>query len=78
MTVSLPANPITGMSRPMLLEELFASIRDHRSRWAQQSTDEEGTEITRRLHELLDLERPSEAETSSTEAPVKTTENSRV
>jgi hypothetical protein len=58
----------------MLLEELFTSIREKCGRSTPRCTDEEGAEITRRLHELLDHERPIEAaETSSREAPVKTT-----
>jgi len=56
----------------MLLEELFASIRRQYSRSTPRCTDEEGPEMTRRLHELLDPERPIEAETSTTESPVKT------
>jgi len=55
----------------MLLEELFASIRQQCSRSTQRYADEEGAEITRRLRELLDLEKPIQAAPPSTEAPVK-------
>ena len=57
----------------MLLEELFASIKQKCVRSMPRCNDEEGAEITRRLHELPDLERSVEAETPSTKAPVKTT-----
>jgi hypothetical protein len=57
----------------MLLEELFASIRQKCGLAIPRCTDEEGTQITRRLHELLDLERPTESEPPPTEALVKTT-----
>jgi hypothetical protein len=44
----------------MLLEEPFASIRQHYGRSTRQSADGEGGEITRRLYELLELEKPIE------------------
>jgi hypothetical protein len=53
----------------MLLEELFASIRQHYGCSTRQSADGEGVEITRRLYELLELEKP--IETSPAEVPVK-------
>jgi len=41
----------------MLLEDMFALIQRQVSRLAKERADEEGAEITRRLHELLDLEK---------------------
>jgi hypothetical protein len=46
----------------MFLEELFASIREYGNRRTQRSADKEEASITRRLHELLDLEKSIQAE----------------
>jgi hypothetical protein len=50
----------------MSLRELFASIRERRHRSAQQSTDEKGAQITRRLQELFAVPTPTQVETPST------------
>ena len=55
----------------MLLEEVFASIRQYYARSTRQCADEEGVEITRRLHNLLELEKP--IETPSAAVPAKNT-----
>ena len=55
----------------MLLEEVFASIRHRYARLTRQCADEEGVEIARRLHELLELEKP--IETPPAEVPAKNT-----
>ena len=53
---------------PMSLGELFASIRERRRRAAQQAY-EEGTQITRRVQELLAVPTPTqEVETPFTKA----------
>jgi hypothetical protein len=52
----------------MFLEELFAWIRKYRSRSIQLGAKEEGAAIKRRLQELLDLEKPIQAEMPSTES----------
>jgi hypothetical protein len=57
---------------PMLLEELFTSIRQKWGRPISGSSHEEGAEITKRLHELLDFETPSEAAPPPSDAPAKT------
>jgi hypothetical protein len=51
----------------MSLAQLFASIREHRRRSAQQ-TYEEGAQLKRRLQELLAVPRPAQVETHSTNA----------
>ncbi len=51
----------------MSLGELFASLREHRRRSTQQSTDE-GAQITRRVLELLAVPNPTQVETPSTNA----------
>lgn len=50
----------------MSLRALFASIRERRHRSAQQSTYEEGAQITRRLQELLADPAPTPVQTPST------------
>jgi len=57
----------TRKALPMSLAQLFASIREHRRRSAQQ-TYEEGAQIKRRLQELLAVPRPAQVETDSTNA----------
>lgn len=52
----------------MFLEELFAWIRKYGSRSIQLGAQEEGAAIKRRLQELLDLEKPIQAEMPSTES----------
>lgn len=54
-----------------MLMELFASFRQKCGLSTQGCADEEGAELTRRLHELLDLEKP--IETPSAETSVKPT-----
>jgi hypothetical protein len=51
----------------MFLQEFFASIRA-RLRRSTRHRDEDGTEIARRLQELL--AKPTEIETLSTRAPI--------
>jgi hypothetical protein len=70
MTVSLLANPITRMSPPMLFDELFASIRKHCGRSPQSRDDKQGAEMTQRLHELLELEKPIQAKPAPPEPGV--------
>jgi len=50
---------------PHVLEELFAWIKKYGSRSIQLGAKEEGAPIKRRLQELLDLEKPIQAEMSS-------------
>jgi hypothetical protein len=52
----------------MFLEELFARIKNYGSRSIQLGAKEEGAAIKRRLQELLDLEKPIQAEMLSTES----------
>jgi hypothetical protein len=49
----------------MFLEELFAWIKKYSSRSIQLGAKDEGTAIKRRLQELLDLEKPIQAEMPS-------------
>ena len=50
-------------------QKLFAFIRERRRRSAQQPTEEEGAQISRRLRELLAVPAPTqEVETPSTNA----------
>jgi hypothetical protein len=58
----------------MLLEELFSSMKEHHQRSVQESKtekEEKGISMTRRLHELLDLERliPSAVPAPKNNAP---------
>jgi hypothetical protein len=56
----------------MSLRELFATIRKRGRRSASQYTEEEGTQITKRLQELLAVPLPKqEVETHSTDAGIK-------
>jgi hypothetical protein len=48
--------------------ELFARLRERRRRSAQQTTEEEGAQITRRVVELLAVSTPTQVETPSTNA----------
>ena len=52
----------------MFLEQLFAWIKKYGCRSIQLGTTEEGAAIRRRLQELLDLEKPIQAEMPSTES----------
>ena len=52
----------------MSLGELFASIRERR-RLAQQSSEEEGAQIMRRLQELLAVPGPTRIAAPLTKAP---------
>ncbi len=51
----------------MFLQKLFAPIRARR-RSTQQTTFEEGAQISRRLRELLDVTKPAQVEMSFTRA----------
>jgi len=56
----------------MFLQEWFASIRMHRRRSTQPGAEEEGMTISRRLHELLDVNKPKQVATISPTLTVKT------
>jgi hypothetical protein len=55
----------------MLLKDVLSAIVQRCSRALTQCTDKEGTEIRRRLRDLLELQKSSK--TSPAEVPVKTT-----
>lgn len=57
----------------MLLEELFASMRKHYGSSTQPSADNEGIELKKRLHELLDLEKPIKTKQTLSEPKMKST-----
>ena len=59
----------------MSLAKLFALIRERCRRSVQQSSYEDGAQITKRLQELLGVPNPTQVESPPPTPELKTTEN---